>query len=106
MKAEFEYTARINEDWEKETETAVLEMEPYGQRGWIWTTNGGISYGSTNEEGEGLWDGTQQVLGTTQFNLPSKDTKAIRILAKRHAKARANTGCGQIKHIKLTHNNS
>lgn len=106
MKAKFEFVSRLNdEDWingDPVTERGVIEMERYGKCGFLWHTEGQPSPGSTNEEGEGLWDGNQQVKGTMQYNLPKSPQKAIRKLVNQHALSRANAGLGQIKSLKIT----
>lgn len=101
MQAKFTYTTSIDKGGNMDTESATLSIERYGRRGWIWTTDGGDSHGSTNEEGEGLWDGTRQERGTMQYHLPAKPSKAIRVLVRQHIKSRAAPGCGQIKSLKI-----
>lgn len=105
MKAEFEFVAKLNdEDWvngEPVTEISVIEMERYGKRGFLWYYNDrGVPH-STNEEGEGLWIGTDQQTGTMQYHLPRSASRAIRKIAKSFIQAQSNPGCGQIKAMRI-----
>lgn len=106
MKIEFEFIARLNdEDWangEPVTETGAIEMERYGKHGFLWYYNDNTTPYSTNENGEGLWAGTDQETGTMQYSLPRRASRAIRKIAGAFIQAQSNAGCGQIKTMRVS----
>lgn len=106
MKAEFEFIARLNdEDWvngEPVTKTGAIEIERYGKRGFLWYYNDNTTPYSTNEQGEGLWAGTDQQIGTMQYSLPSRASRAIRKIVKSFIQAQSSPGCGQIKAMRVS----
>lgn len=106
MKAEFEFVARLNdEDWingDPVTKSGVIEMERYGERGFLWNYNNNPVPHSTNENGNGLWIGNDQSQGTLQFSLPKSPNRAIRKITKQFVEAQSSPGCGQIKKMKIS----
>lgn len=106
LKAEFEFAPRLNDkDWatgKPEIETGTIKMERYGEKGFLWYYNDNTTPYSTNENGNGLWSGTDQQKGTMQYHLPNHPKKAIRKVAKEFIQAQSNPGMGQIKKMKIS----